>query len=38
LMVKINGNIYIDWYYNHNDYEQRLDLIKKGKVKIKRLI
>jgi len=38
LMVKVDDNIYIDWYYNHNDYEQRLDLIKKGKVKIKRLI
>ena len=38
LMVKIDDKIYIDWYYNHNDYEQRLDLIKKGKVKIKRLI
>ena len=38
LMVKIDNNIYIDWCYNHNDYEQRLDLIKKGKVKIKTLI
>ena len=27
LMVKIDNNIYIDWCYNHNDYEQRLDLI-----------
>ena len=38
LMVKIDDKIYIDWCYNHNDYEQRLDLIKKGKVKLKRLI
>ena len=38
IMVKIDNNIYIDWCYNHNDYEQRLDLIKKGKVKIKTLI
>ena len=38
LMVNIDGTIYIDWCYNHNDYEKRLDLIKKGKVKIKTLI
>ena len=38
LMIKIDNTIYIDWYYNHNDYEQRLNLIKKWKVKIKTLI
>jgi hypothetical protein len=37
-MIKIDNTVYIDWYYNHNDYEQRLDLIKKWKVKIKTLI
>lgn len=33
LMVKIDDTIYIDWYYKHKDYEQRLDLIKKWKIK-----